>query len=106
MTPAPRRTRAPSSSLTGRRRASQPAGASCGRAALAIGLFGGPGDPGLAIGVPGEDRSASDAGAINVIYGGTSGLTGARHQLWDAGLLHLDSPEPGDSFGAALAAGS
>ena len=53
----------------------------------------------LAIGVPGENALA---GAVNVLYGTGSGLSGAGGQLFTqvGGAV-----EPGDAFGAALAAG-
>jgi hypothetical protein len=68
---------------------------------LAWGDFGrGPhGD--LAIGVPGEDSSS---GAVNVIYGTSSGLTSLDNQLWlqDSDGI-IGSSEAGDRFGFSLA---
>jgi disulfide bond formation protein DsbB len=73
-------------------------------AALAAGDFNGDTRADLAIGAPGENNFA---GVIHVLYGAaTVGLTAAGSQLWSQ-----DSPgiaggaEPGDEFGAALAAG-
>src|SRR5262245_59630925 len=61
----------------------------------------------LAIGVPGEDVNGHlDAGAVQVLYGRSSGLSATNNQLWN-----MDSPdvvgEPSDfaSFGNALACG-
>jgi FG-GAP repeat len=63
----------------------------------------------LAIGVPGEDFSATnfDAGAANVLYGTSNGLTAFGNQFWhqdSSGILN--SAEPADEFGFALAAGN
>jgi hypothetical protein len=61
----------------------------------------------LAVGVPTESvGSISRAGAVNVLYGSASGLSGTGSQLFTQ-----DTPgvvgraEPGDDFGAAVAAG-
>ena len=61
----------------------------------------------LAVGAPGEDAGTNgDAGAVNVLYGTPTGLTGAGSQTFTQ-----DSPgvggaaEPGDTFGFTLAAG-
>ena len=69
--------------------------------------FDGDGFADLAVGVPDENLGAApNAGAVNVLYGTASGLTGAGGQL-----LTQDSPgvpgtaELGDGFGAALAVG-
>lgn len=73
--------------------------------ALASGDFDGDGFADLAIGVP-NDRLAGkrrSVGAVNVLYGSRSGLTGAGDQRWtQANLPGL--PEPGDGFGFSLAA--
>jgi disulfide bond formation protein DsbB len=60
----------------------------------------------LAVGVPAEDVGViSRAGAVNVLYGSTAGLTATGNQVW-----HQNSPgvngtsEVGDSFGSSLAA--
>jgi hypothetical protein len=57
----------------------------------------------LAVGAPGEGvGTAAGAGAVNVIYGSGTGLSGAGSQLFtQAG----SAPEPGDEFGASLASG-
>jgi hypothetical protein len=58
----------------------------------------------LVVGVPFEDVSgATDAGALNVIYGSPGGLSATGNRIW-----HQDSPgirdaaEPGDKFAFAL----
>ena len=60
----------------------------------------------LAVGVPGEDlRAVTNAGAVNVLFGGTRGLHGTGSQF-----RSQDSPgiqgraQSGDAFGSALAA--
>jgi hypothetical protein len=73
--------------------------------ALAAGDFNGDHYDDLAIGVPGDN---DDKGAVNVIYGSSTGLNvrTVPDQLW-----HEDSPNvpndaaPGDRFGDSLAAG-
>jgi hypothetical protein len=48
--------------------------------------FNGDGCADLAIGVPREDvGSVTDAGMVNVIYGGSQGLTAAHNQGWHRG---------------------
>jgi hypothetical protein len=73
---------------------------------LAAGNFGRTSHADLAIGVPFEDvNGASDAGAVNVIYGSSNGLTAVGNQLWSqnsAGIFGIS--EGGDRFGYALAA--
>lgn len=71
------------------------------------GDFDGDGYDDLAVGVPNEKLDANnqtDAGAVNVIYGGASGLTSVGNQLWVQDDLSLGS-ETGDLFGWALACG-
>jgi disulfide bond formation protein DsbB len=75
--------------------------------ALAAGYFDGDGYADLAVGVRLEDvDSVSAAGAVNVLYGSSAGLSATGNQFW-----HQDSPdivgvvEAGDTFGSALAAG-
>jgi hypothetical protein len=75
---------------------------------LAAGDFNNDGNPDLAIGVPSEDVSSNivNAGAVNVIYGSTAGLSSAADQIW-----HQDSPnieggaEVADFFGFVLTTG-
>ncbi len=74
---------------------------------LAAGDFNRDGYADLAVGVPGESfGSIAEAGAVNVLYGSSSGLRGGGNQFWRQGKTGiLDGVEPGDRFGAALAAG-
>lgn len=77
--------------------------------ALAAGDFGGTTQHELAIGAPGEDLASparSNAGAVNVLVGSATGLvaTGSLLVTQDAILSTADTSEPGDNFGAALAA--
>jgi hypothetical protein len=74
---------------------------------LAAGDFNNNGFADLAVGVPGEDIGAtSDAGAVNVLYGGGSGLTAAGiQQFWQGAGGIAGTAEVGDNFGSALAAG-
>ena len=76
--------------------------------ALAAGDFDFDGYDDLAVGVPGEDVIAvpNDEGAVNVLYGSASGLSGERDQVWVQGGGVLDTPEPHDHFGQTLAAGN
>jgi hypothetical protein len=81
-------------------------------AALAGGDFDADGFADLAIGVPGEDRELAnrivirDHGAVNVLYGSAAGLTTAGNQLWSQSNPDIvDSAEPGDQYGSALAWG-
>lgn len=76
-------------------------------AALAAGDFNGDGRFDLAVGVPGEDIGRIvDAGAVNVIYGSTTGLTSAGSQLWSQATPGMmGTAEAGDEFGFSLAAG-
>ncbi|HXJ64883.1 MAG TPA: hypothetical protein VNN79_14100, partial [Actinomycetota bacterium] len=73
-------------------------------AALAAADFGNGGPADLAIGVPGENLSATDQGAVNVLYGSVgNGLTATGSQLWSR-----DDPDVpgsgggGDRFGSTL----
>ena len=69
----------------------------------------------LAIGVPLEDVQVvqgtdvvtrEDAGAVNVLYGESGGLTAVGDQFWHQGLGTVSgSAEGDDQFGVALAAG-
>ena len=73
--------------------------------ALTAGNFDGDWQPDLAVGAPDEDvGSTADGGFVNVLYGSSGGLSSSRAQQFGqsaAGGL----TEPGDRFGAALAAG-
>jgi hypothetical protein len=71
--------------------------------ALASGDFNSDGIPDLAVGAPGEDvGSVSDAGAVSVLYGSTTGLTTANARLF---TQVGSAPETADLFGYTLAAG-
>ncbi len=77
--------------------------------------FDGDGYDDLAVGVPGEDLTGCgffgcddpivDAGAVQAIYGSTSGLRSRWHQFWNQFSSETDYPEERDHFGSALAAG-
>ena len=69
--------------------------------------FDGDGYPDLAIGAPTDSVAGQDAaGAVNVIYGGPHGLTSRGNQEFTQASPGVgDTPELGDRFGAALAAG-
>ena len=63
----------------------------------------------LAIGVPLEDFLSTvsgtqliDAGAVNVIYGSSTGLTATDAQFWNQDSGIADTAEPGDHFGEAI----
>ena len=75
--------------------------------AVVAGDFDGDGFDDLAVSIRSEDiDGVSNAGAVAVLYGSSSGLTAAGDQLW-----HQNSPSIGgsaalgDNFGFALAAG-
>ena len=77
---------------------------------LATGDFNNDGYDDLVIGVPSEAVNGhAAAGAVNIIYGGSSGLRWSNGP--DAQIWHQDSPsiegatEPSDRFGAGLATG-
>ncbi|MBK9132723.1 MAG: FG-GAP repeat protein [Gammaproteobacteria bacterium] len=89
--------------------------------ALVAGDFNRDGYDDLAVGVPGEDYPGIgppeanpptpncdpcvNAGVVNVVYGGPSGLTATRNELWhqDRGVSYDGWVEPQDCFGASLA---
>ncbi len=74
-------------------------------AALAIGDFGGTPHGDLAVGAP-EDGGPPDSGGVHVLPGSGTGLTATGSQLWtQASPGVFDFVEPGDRFGATLAAG-
>jgi hypothetical protein len=74
---------------------------------LAAGDFDNDGVADLAVGVPLEGEPfVSQLGAVNVLYGSASGLTGAGSQLFDQGSRGVvGTAENGDEFGRALGAG-
>jgi hypothetical protein len=71
------------------------------------GDFNGDGIGDLAVGAPGENLvGVADAGAVHVLYGTASGVSGTGSQLWSqdsAGIA--DFAEAGDGFGATMTAG-
>lgn len=75
-------------------------------AALAAGDFDGDGYDDLAIGVPGDDTGATDAGAVVVARGGAAGLSGRGGRQLVSGVDGIAGrAKAGELFGAALAAG-
>lgn len=76
-------------------------------AALASGDFDGDRWPDLAVGVPGEAIStASAAGAVNVLYGVSTGLIATGSQFWHQNASGIASTaNAGEQFGYALAVG-
>jgi hypothetical protein len=81
-------------------------------ASLAAADFNGDGHPDLAVGIPDEDITESDDGAVAVIYGSTSGLSASGNQMWDQNgsedpeVFNIGGgSEKGDHFGSALAGG-
>ncbi len=74
--------------------------------ALATGDFDCDGFDDLAAGVPAFDFNGDvDSGAVLVLYGSETGLSSLASQWVTPPVLLNDLPEPGDGFGAALAAG-
>jgi FG-GAP repeat len=75
--------------------------------AVATGDFDADGFTDLAIGAPSEDVGATGgAGAVNVLYGSSTGLAATGDQFWTQNSSAvLDSSEGGDQFGENLAAG-
>ena len=81
--------------------------------ALAAGDFDNNGVDDLAIGVSGEDVGGiQNAGAVNVIYGGSGGLVASGNQIWHQDSDGIAGQAEGtdffgdaDRFGSALAAG-
>lgn len=76
---------------------------------LTAGDFNGDGRDDLAVGVPEEDLgSVGFAGAVNVIYGSSSGLSATviSDQLWTQNTPNVeDAAEPSDHLGVSLVAG-
>jgi hypothetical protein len=75
-------------------------------AALVAANFGRSTHADLAIGVPEENASGhSNSGAVQVLYGSTTGLAAAGNQLWQQDSVGVPGvSEPGDGFGFALEA--
>jgi len=75
-------------------------------AALVAGDFDGDRYDDLAVGVPGDDTGAADAGAVVVARGGASGLTGRGGRQLVSGVAGLvGKAKSGELLGAALATG-
>ncbi len=74
---------------------------------VAVGNFNGDDFDDLAIGVPGEDVDGGvDTGAIHVLYGSGTGLSGSGSQLWHQGSTGVPGVSgDDDDFGWSLAAG-
>lgn len=74
---------------------------------LAAGDFNGDGWDDLAVGVRNESiGNIAGAGAVNVIYGSSLGLTASGDQMWHQNVAGIiGGAEAGDQFGSALAAG-
>jgi hypothetical protein len=77
--------------------------------ALTVGDFDNDGYADLAIGVPYEDvgsPAVADAGAVNVLYGSSSGITASGSDYWHQDYGGIGSLcEDSDRFGFALTAG-
>jgi len=73
--------------------------------ALAVGRMNKGGFEDLLVGVPGEVVNGREsAGAIHVIYGSASGLTGTGDEVFHQNITGMkDTPEVNDNFGYALA---
>ena len=72
---------------------------------LAAANFGDSSHADLAIGVPFEDVGMANAGAVNVIYGSSGGLTATGDQFWHQDASGVkDTSEDDDDFGWSLAA--
>lgn len=76
-------------------------------AAQVHGDFNGDGIADLAIGAPNEDvGTEGDAGAVHVLYGTATGLSGSNLQIWTQNSPGVeDVAEASDLFGYSLAAG-
>ena len=75
-------------------------------ASLAIGDFDDDGFDDLAIGVAGESIGAvTEAGAVHILFGSASGLSGPSELLLYRGSELPGTPREGERLGAALAAG-
>ncbi len=76
-------------------------------AAAAAPDFDGDGFADLVVGVPGEDVGMVEGtGAVNVLYGRSTGLSAHGDQLWHQDVTGVDDEAEFDFFGAALAPGT
>lgn len=74
--------------------------------AVATGDFNNDGYDDLAVGIPSEDVGFQNAGAVNVIYGSSFGLSGSGSQFWNQDSVAIEgTPEERDVFGYTLASG-
>jgi hypothetical protein len=75
-------------------------------AALATGDFNNSGVTDLAIGSPGEATDVGFAGAVHILFGRTTGITGTSSQLFLQNTPGVPSDsEEGDQFGSSFGAG-
>jgi hypothetical protein len=73
---------------------------------LTAGDFDKDGFADLAIGVPGDNTALGRPGAVNVLYGSSSGLGSSGSRIWSQGSGGAPGvAEPDDQFGFSLAAG-
>src|SRR5262249_45383474 len=77
-------------------------------ASLAAGDFNGDGKAELAIGAPNQAAgSLANAGAVNVLYGGLSGLASTLSQFWTQQAVNNGQPtEANARFGTNISAGA
>lgn len=75
---------------------------------LAVGDFDDDGYADLAVGVPSETvKGRQNAGAVNLLYGGSAGLTASGSELWYQDKQGIEGQgAPYDLFGFALAVGN
>ncbi|WP_181198255.1 FG-GAP repeat protein [Enhygromyxa salina] len=74
---------------------------------MAVGDFDCDGFDDVAIGAPQDDvGSVRDAGAVKVIYGSATGLSTIADDWYQGASGVTETEEPGDRFGASLAAGN
>ncbi len=77
--------------------------------AVAAGDFDGDGYDDLAVGVPHDNvdfngSTIDNAGAVNILYGSATGISGSRDQIFTQNGLQDSPPEADDAFGHALVA--